>query len=206
MELNLDGLFGRADRPQAPSVRIENAVMALVAGLESFVGKPEETEGGQPSGGYTWIPAYDAVAAWMQDNRRKGLLLVGGNGTGKTTMERILKRILDRYFNTEADIVNRCAFTSASSMDEAWSRYCRYQIIDDVGKEPATFFYGKCSDLLSQIVDRAEQRGQLLICSTNLEPQELVEKYGLRTMDRMNSIMQAVFFSGESFRQRKPWT
>lgn len=200
MDLNLDNLFSENDKPHIPQLKIDNAVMAIVRGLEFMVGKPKETENGFSEGGYTWIPAYDEVANWLKDNHGKGLLLMGANGTGKTTMERIIRRLVDRYFGTDSDYVNRCAFTSASDIQEAWKRYCRYQIIDDIGKEPTSKEYGEQHDYFSQIIDRAEQKGQLLICSSNLTPSELIAKYGTRTMDRMNHVLHTVVFSGESFR------
>ena len=201
MDLNLDNLFSAGDKPKVPTMRISNGVMALVKGLEAFVGKPEESEDGYAIGGYTWIPAYDEVAKWMASTNGKGLLLIGANGTGKTTIEQILKKIIDRYFNTETDIVNRCRMTSANDMKEVWDRYCRYQIIDDIGKESVFSNYGERHDYFSEILDRAERMGQLLICSTNLDGKKLIEKYGVRSMDRMNHLLHAVKFEGDSFRK-----
>lgn len=200
MNLNIKNLFQEKDRPQVPDLCIDNAVMAIVAGLEFIIGKPKENDEGEMEGGYTWISAYDSVANWLKDNKGKGLLLMGANGTGKTTIEKILRRIIDRYFHTENDIANKCSFISANCMQEAWERYCRYQIIDDIGKETVTKKFGEEHDYFSEIVDRAEQKGQLLICSSNLEGKELLDKYGARTMDRMNHILHVVKFKGESFR------
>lgn len=199
MNIKLDNLFSKRDKPQIPEIHVDNAVMAMVKGLEFMVGKPEENDGIYTDG-YTWIPAYDEVASWLKDNSGKGLLLIGANGTGKTTIEKIIQRIIDRYFNTETDIVNRCSFTSASNMQEVWDRYCRYQIIDDIGKETLSNRYGEQHAYFAEIIDRAEQKGQLLICSTNLKADELMNKYGARTMDRMYHILHPVIFKGESFR------
>lgn len=190
--------------------------MVIEAGLRAIVGKPVYDESENYVSGYVWKPFYDEIAKWMRDNRYeytdkggnpvfasncKGLLLIGANGTGKTTIEKILRRVFDRYFGTENDTVNKCSFVSASNVADAWNKYSRYQIIDDIGKEPVSNSFGEKHDYFSQIVDRAEQMGQLLVCSANLTPKELMDKYGARTMDRMNHILHPVKFDGESMRR-----
>lgn len=165
-----------------PLIKIDDAALGLVCGLEKFIGKEE----------YQWNEAYDHVASWLTDNKNKGLLMAGGNGMGKTTMEKILRVILGRYFTVKTGIDVTIAYSSAYDMRSVWENYATYQIIDDIGKE---------QDYFPQIVDRAEQRKQLLICSTNLTKDELQTKYDGRTLDRMGNIFKTVFFKGESYRR-----
>ena len=120
--------------------------------------------------------------------------MAGGNGMGKTTMERILQVILGKYFTVKSGIEVRIAYSSAYDIRTVWDNYATYQIIDDIGKEEGFF---------PQIVDRAEQRKQLLICSTNLTKDELLAKYDGRTLDRMANIFKTVFFKGDSYRRAK---
>jgi DNA replication protein DnaC len=184
MKINYDMLFNQVlVKRNIPEINIDDAALGLVSGLETFIGKEE----------YQWNEAYDHVASWLTDNKHKGLLMAGGNGMGKTTMERILRVILGRYFTVKTGIDVTIAYCSAYDIRSAWENYATYQIIDDIGKEQQDYF--------PQIVDRAEQRKQLLICSTNLTKDELQTKYDGRTLDRMGNIFKTVFFKGESYRR-----
>ena len=46
----------------------------------------------------------------------------------------------------------------------------------------------------------SEKRGHLLLCSTNLTLDELRQRYGERTIDRLRAIVRPVAFSGASLR------
>lgn len=190
MKMNFDTLFNGVNKKSIPVVSIDGATMGLVRGLEHFIGQD-----------YTWLPAYDRVAKWLQNNEKKGLLMVGGNGTGKTTMEKIIKRILEVYFENITGKQVTCMFTSVYKIKDAWDYYSPYQIIDDLGKETISKTFGEVHDYFTQIIDRAEQSGQLLICSSNLTKEELHEKYDGRTLDRMRALFKTVFFEGQSMRR-----
>lgn len=185
MKIDYDFLFNQIKPKRViPRIELDDAALGLVRGLEKFIGKDE----------YQWNEAYDHVASWLTDNGHKGLLMAGGNGMGKTTMERILQVILGKYFTVKSGIEVRIAYSSAYDIRTVWDNYATYQIIDDIGKEDGFF---------PQIVDRAEQRKQLLICSTNLTKDELLAKYDGRTLDRMANIFKTVFFKGDSYRRAK---
>jgi len=72
--------------------------------------------------------------------------------------------------------------------------------IDDVGTEPNQKRYGVTHNYFAELVDLCERQEKLLICSTNLSREELTERYGLRTMDRLTALTKRVFFEGESLR------
>lgn len=190
MNINYDTVFGSNIKSKAiPQINIDNATMGIVRGLECYIGED-----------YKWIPAYDHVSEWLMDNQHKGLLMVGGNGTGKTTLEQILKKIITHYIEVEYGGRIRSSFVSAYEIKYAWDNYCPLQVIDDIGKEASSKTFGEAHDYFAQIIDRAELKGQLLICSTNLNKEELKEKYDGRTLDRMRSAFKIVFFKGESMR------
>lgn len=56
-------------------------------------------------------------------------------------------------------------------------------------------------DLFPEIVDRAEQKENILIITTNLQPDLIEKKYGIRTRDRLRAICTPVLFKGESLRK-----
>lgn len=74
-------------------------------------------------------------------------------------------------------------------------------LIDDIGTESVINDYGEKHDLVSELIDRAEKTKRLLILTTNLTPSEIGERYGLRTLDRLRSIVKSVKSIGDSLRR-----
>ena len=73
--------------------------------------------------------------------------------------------------------------------------------IDDVGTENISNIYGNKRIPFMELCDAMEQQGKLLICSTNLNVEELKQKYGERTIDRLRATTKFVTFEGESLRK-----
>ena len=73
--------------------------------------------------------------------------------------------------------------------------------IDDVGTESMSVKYGERRLAFCEIVDEAEKRGKLLMLTTNLSLEEISQKYGERTMDRLVAITRRVKFEGNSLRR-----
>ena len=73
--------------------------------------------------------------------------------------------------------------------------------IDDFGTESITSVYGEKRDIFSDIVDLAEQEKKLLVVSTNLTQDEIKERYGVRTLDRLHAITKGICLTGESMRK-----
>lgn len=174
-------------------ITLPNAIDVLRKGLLYFIGE-----------GYRWLPEYDEVAEWLSDNKKKGLLLFGGNGLGKTI---ICTKILPVILKSKLCLDYYCI--DASNLVEYYNNSVENYnitissnpiIIDDFGIESVYNNFGEKRDLFSSIVDQAEKKGRLLILSTNLTPEEISERYGLRTLDRLHGIVRAIKFNGESLR------
>ena len=52
----------------------------------------------------------------------------------------------------------------------------------------------------AEIVDQAEKKGKLLIISTNLNKDKLIEMYGERVFDRLCKLTKRILFTGKSMR------
>lgn len=168
-----------------PLVEVSDAGEKLKDGMIYYLG-------GVPQ----WAKAYDAVADWLSCNGCKGLLAVGSKGRGKSLvcMDVIPEILMEEGLD--------CLCISSYEM----SRYvkalfdAKVLVIDDVGTEDIASFYGERHDLFKEIVDHAERNAVLLILTTNLTNEELMERYGERVMDRLYSIVKPVVFKGESLR------
>lgn len=145
-----------------------------------------------------WLPAYDEIADWMTDNKGKGLLVVGHCGTGKTL---ICGKVIPILINClEKKIITPY---TAQELNERLEEALRKKLvyIDDVGTESELVQYGNRRNAFCELVDYAEGRKNLLIMTTNKTTEELAQKYGNRTVDRLVGITSLVTIKGDSFRE-----
>ena len=146
---------------------------------------------------FTWIDEYNSVVAWLENNEGLGLYLYGKNGNGKTVLcKKIIPAIMLKYhrkvfryydyqdINTKADEMLTKHFIS----------------IDDIGNEEQSVSFGNRRWILPEIMDLAEKRNGIVILSSNLNGEQLVEKYGIRTFERIVSCTKRIEFKHKSFR------
>ena len=145
---------------------------------------------------FEMLPEYLEIVEWMA-NFDKGLLLTGSCGRGKTT---ILTGVIPIVFMHLSNKVVRpfIAVEMGKKMDEI----LRSVIIclDDVGTEQVVNDYGVKFEGFNRIVDNAETHQKLLFVSTNLTVEQIVSRYGERTLDRLTRLCKVVQFSGDSLR------
>ena len=157
-----------------------------------------------------WLPAYGQIAAWLQDNKGRGLLCVGDNGLGKTLIcQNIIPVLLQQ--NVRKIVKTYSALDMNLKIDELLRT--KLLDIDDVGTEPLeTISYGVRRIAFSELVDASEKQGTLLILTTNLRTNHgtdrdgntipsIEDRYGLRTYDRLKAVVKSVTFKGKSMRK-----
>lgn len=146
-----------------------------------------------------YLDEYNGVLDWLRDNKGKGLLLIGNCGVGKSiiTMHAIpflFHRFHNLIFSTYAavDITNLDIYSKI--------RKQRLVVLDDVGTESKCEEFSFKRELFPDIVDAAEQNGSLLIITTNLAVDQIVERYGIRTLDRLVEITKPIALDYPSMR------
>lgn len=176
-------------------IRIPNAEQRLRGGLDYFVNHYSNGEIPQA----TWSEHnYRPIVEWMNDNKGRGLLMTGRCGTGKSLIgKHILPLLMQDACRKVVSIFN------AQELNTKIDEILKLHIIciDDVGTEELSKSYGNVRCTFSELCDAAEQKGKLLIITTNLTAKELEEKYGERTLDRLKAITKFVPFVGKSLRR-----
>lgn len=176
-------------------IRIPNAEKRLRAGLNFFV---NHYSCGETQHAIWSERNYRPIVDWMADNKGRGLLMTGSCGLGKTLIgKHILPLLIQDSCRKIVTVVN--AQDLNNRIDEILKLHIIY--IDDIGTESISKVYGNVRCTFSELCDAAEQRGKLLIVSTNLSVSELEEKYGERTVDRLKAITKYVPFTGSSLRK-----
>ena len=184
---HLDGC-GYPNLPNKVYIRVPDAEELLRRGLEYFT-----------EGNYVWDEKnYRPIVDWLKDNKGRGILLAGECGLGKTL---IGMRILPLIINESCNRIVNCykAHELNQKPDEVMRNHIIY--IDDVGTETTSNIYGNRRMPFSELVDMAENKGKLLMASTNLDVTHIEEKYGIRTIDRLRGIVKYVPFTGKSYRK-----
>lgn len=157
--------------------------------------------------------AFDTLAKWFAGSRKRGLLLLGKAGTGKTF-----------FFETFSCTEN---IVSASRFVDSYRRFQNYNdgfwfdsfkvrdshtgerhsaVIDDLGKEPKCVLFGQVEEVLDRVICQRYEDWRRCKCLThftaNLGITELDQRYGRRITDRLREMCTLVTFSGQSQRGR----
>lgn len=174
--------------PDKVNVKIADAEQILKAGLKHFLGSEA-----------TWQEHnYRPIVDWLTDNKGRGLLISGGCGLGKSLIcMRILPVILNLRCGKIVSVYR--SLDLCKSPDEILAKHIIY--IDDVGTESVSNIYGNKRLPFSELCDLAEQKGKLLLLTTNCDVAHLREKYGERTVDRLRAITRYIPFTGASLRR-----
>ena len=173
--------------PNTVQISIPDAKRILWSGIRYFTGENAQ-----------WLPEYEEVASWLAGNDGRGLLCFGNCGRGKTLIcGKILPPLLNHYCRKIVSCFDSQQMNA--ELDAVKQKHIVY--IDDIGTESLSVKYGEKRLAFAELADEAEKKGKLLILTTNLSIDELREKYGERTIDRLRAITKTVLFSGESLRK-----
>ena len=176
------------EMPNRVFIKVADARKRLANGLCYMLAQ----QGEKPQ----WLPEYELIADWLSDNKGKGLLLAGSCGRGKTL---VATRILPLFFAERHLFYNLFNSYELNSRQNEVFR-CKILCIDDLGVENESVKYGERRNVFTELIDSVEKKGKLLVVTTNLTQDEIVEKYGTRTLDRLFSCCKIVTFSGRSLR------
>lgn len=144
------------------------------------------------------------VAQWMFESPKRGLLLFGTTGNGKTTMLNAIKAILfDCTYAEAADIWSDARQTK----EEAEYRMLEYMtspilIIDDLGAEPEICkVYGENRYPLESVIARRYRSLLTTIIASNLTLEQIEHRYGTRMFDRLMEMYDRIVYRGPSYRR-----
>jgi len=147
---------------------------------------------------YHHLPEYDAVIDWMTNTNGKGLMLAGDCGRGKSI---ILTGVLPLLFFSEFNKIltthsAQTIATKSETISRAWAIS-----IDELGVEAQVNNYGEKSEGFNVIIDAAETRIAPFFITTNMKDEDILTRYGERTLDRLFRLCRLVEFKGKSLRQ-----
>lgn len=147
-----------------------------------------------------WLDEYDKITEWFANMEGQGLLISGKNGVGKTLFAmRIIPTLLFHYVNLVPFVGS--AVNLHSDMSKIVNGKHRVIVIDDIGVESSQINdYGTKRAPFPELLDYVEKNRAVLVATTNLGKEELIERYGVRTFDRILGNTNRVFINQKTMR------
>lgn len=139
----------------------------------------------------------------------KGILLSGPVGCGKTSLMKLIRHITPHYPSYEIIPTRNVTFAFNHIGYKIIEQYGdnRFYCFDDLGIEPTGRHYGKDCNVMGEVL---LSRYELFLkykfrtnCTTNLNAQELEERYGNRVRSRMRELFNLIGFDRESRDKRE---
>lgn len=153
-------------------------------------------------------------------NLKKGLCLFGGVGVGKTTLMekffqnqrqsfviKMCREIEDEFAGDGDKILKQYAIPKPISINsDPYGHQIVGYCFDDLGTEPPSKYYGKNVDVMAEILlNRYDRRLPFIQThvTTNLNTDEIYQRYGSRVSDRMQEMFNMIAFPSSCKSRRK---
>jgi len=163
-----------------------------------------------------------AICQKVNINLKKGLLLLGPIGCGKTTIMKhfsprrfqlvATRDIVRKFLNDGSPVLEKYGAQSFQKKHLGYGPVVQYDqpityCFDDLGIEPDTKIYGNSCNVMAEILlDRYDQfirHGMLTHLTTNLNADALEQRYGDRVRSRLREMYNLVCFPAEAPDRRK---
>jgi len=164
--------------------------------------------------------SYSVFLNRLKDKKRKGLFIVGGIGTGKSAMMKVMQRLLkdtDCRFKwvNGYELKDMSETYTLSEIKEYYGKDLLCDLyIDDIGFSVDVKRYGNTINIISEIIieryDLYIESGYLTHFSSNILPMikdnpknipTIENIYGARVLDRMKEMCELITFNGQSLRK-----
>lgn len=130
----------------------------------------------------------------------RGILIAGDAGCGKTHLMRAIRKMLSRGNGTWLYSKEKEDLAYMHNSDDV---LVENVFMDDIGAEDDFREYGKVVDVVGDFVQKYHYRGKgRFIATTNLNSQQITDKYGMRCLDRLMEMCVVFKMKGKSKRER----
>lgn len=142
----------------------------------------------------------ERVVKWMTASSKRGLLLCGTLGNGKTTMLRALKILLG----------SRAQYMEAQAIYDYYKQNQSLPVvpadcvllIDDLGVEPSSYNdFGESRYPLAEMLMLRYKYNTTTVVATNCTFEQIGETYGDRVLDRMKEMYAFIRYVEPSYRK-----
>lgn len=208
-------------KPLQMSYNYQEVVSLLVRTGEKALGKTfhiPENERGIIFGMLTWFLEDELVAEKMDIDLRKGILLSGPIGCGKTTLLRLMqgfptkrknftiistRQIVSEFMQSGYEVLEKYSRGNFNQDVRSPKIYC----FDDLGTETTSKYFGNDCNVMAEILltryDLFKEKGIITHITTNLSATEIESQYGNRLRSRMREMFNLFGYEESSEDKRK---
>lgn len=134
-------------------------------------------------------------------NLKRGILLIGSYGNGKTTLLKIIGRLIEDNSNKIIEFIS-CQ-NLHTSIDDIERYYKKPLILDELGKEVLEVNnYGTKRSPIIEILSQRYINNAFTLSSANYNIETFIEMYGGYIVERMEEMFNIFIVKGESFRKK----
>lgn len=196
----MNDMSGTVARMEKFPVRLPEDPERTMALLLGWYGTVVESRGCSFSVDENTESKVERVVKWMHESRKRGLLLCGTLGNGKTTMLKALKYMFgSRAVYMEAqqayDYFKKNQSLPAVAPNEVL-------LLDDLGVEPSSYNdFGEIRYPLTELMMARYRLNATTVIATNYTFEQIGETYGDRIQDRMREMFAMITYTEPSYRK-----
>lgn len=165
-----------------------------------------------------WFLEDETVAKEMNIDLKKGIMLSGPIGCGKTTLFQLMRKlpkgrknflmtstrqIVSEFIQSGYEILENYSRGKLYNYSRTSKNYC----FDDLGSEAASKYFGNDCNVMAEILltryDIFKEKGILTHLTTNLTATEIEEIYGNRLRSRMREMFNLFGYDESSGDKRR---
>ena len=137
------------------------------------------------------------VSSFFENTNGKHLCLLGTCGTGKTLLAtKIIPLIFCTRYKKIFKVIKACDLNDR--LQEA--KEYPFVVIDDFGTESTAVNFGNKVEAFNEAIDSVEGRKCFFVVTSNLDANQIKQKYGVRTYDRLRGLFKVIQVNEKSMR------
>ena len=137
------------------------------------------------------------VLKFLENTNGKHLCLLGTCGTGKTLLAtKIIPIIFCANFQKIFKVIKACDLNDRLQEAKSYP----FVVIDDFGTESTAVNFGNKVEAFNEVIDSVEGRKCFFVVTSNLDANQIKQKYGVRTYDRLRGLFKVIQVNEKSMR------
>lgn len=137
------------------------------------------------------------VFNYLENTNGKHLCLLGSCGVGKTLLAtKIIPLIFCASLKKIFKVIKACDLNERLNEAKTYP----FVVIDDFGTESTAVNFGNKVEAFNEVIDSVEGRRCFFVVTSNLDANQIKQKYGVRTYDRLRGLFKVVQINDKSMR------
>lgn len=139
----------------------------------------------------------EQVIKYLENTHGKHLCLLGSCGTGKTLLAtKIIPLVFSANFQKIFKVIKACDLNDRLQEAKSYP----FVVIDDFGTESTAVNFGNKVEAFNEVIDSIEGRKCFFVLTSNLDANQIKQKYGVRTYDRLRGLFKVIQVNEKSMR------